>query len=128
MITTIYYEIEAKKDYNGEEKTEAIDFKKVYDTTYGEVDAYSRNPVRGWTRYTGFTDGWTEIDPDSNDLLSAIKYYATSYDLYSYIEDADETDIGKTMVIRYVCEHDQYNPSQEYTFEVTIIDIIEEDE
>lgn len=68
---TVLYTITAKKeDYK--DKEESIRFKIELDETGEITDSYSFNPTYGWTSYHNWWDGWSEQDPELNELLTVI--------------------------------------------------------
>ena len=117
----IIYNIKATNE-NG--KTENIDFKQFYENDEC-TDAYSFNPTSDWTGYTQFTDGWSEQDPELNELLAAIKDYSTSMELNYLIADSEIEDIGKKYEVTYYCEG-YIEENKEYQFTVEIIYVSED--
>ena len=111
MYTKINYTIKSEKKFADELKSESIDFQIRIDEE-DNTDSYSFNPNSGWTQYDGFMDGWSEQDPDLNELLEAIHDYSSSEELFNLVCESVEEDIGNEYVREY-----------EYKYATTINDV-----
>lgn len=118
MNTEITYTITTKQN----DKKEEITFKVEYDTNGNQVDGYSYNPTSGWTNYTNFTQGWSEEDPELQEMLMAIKDYSQSMDLDMLIADSTTEDIGNTITTEYYCDG-YVTENKTYSFTITIDDV-----
>jgi len=107
-----YFTIKCEK----EDKFEEIDFKLENDN--GELSGESYNPVQMWTGYTHFDQGWSEMDPDLNNLLGAIKDYSLSEELIELLEN-NYNNLNKPLQTKYFCDG-YVDENREYDFEVTI--------
>ena len=119
----ITFSIQAQKKFNQTEKDHEIEFLLEFDETTGDCnDGQSFNPTKGWTNYTQFRQGWTEQDPDLNELLGAIEEYSRSPDLSEIIYNTGKEDIGTQYHTIYMCEDFVENKSP-YKYTVTIRNI-----
>jgi hypothetical protein len=124
MNTEIYYNIRTELE---DGRYEDIDFKKEYNHEGECVDAYSFNPISGWTSYNNFDGGWSEQDHELNELLAAIKDYSTSMDCEQMIAETTKENIGDKYTVEHYCDG-YVEENKTYTFIVTIEDCRTEQE
>ena len=120
LYKEIQFTIQAQKEFNGILKEHEIDFLMEFDENQECTNAESRNPCNTWTYYTGWHQGWMEMDEDLETLLAAIKEYSTSMDCEQLIAEMEITDINYQKEIIYTCTD---HVEGTFTFHVTCTNI-----